>query len=285
MLNFVRRAFNPSISQGELERALWNLGLDGSKPLIAHSSLSSFGSVVGGALSVVRALQRHSSSLIMPAFTYYTLVWPQHKRNADWPPHIGEDGPPFRPDSPVSKDIGRIPQTLLERPETRRSSHPALSFAASGREAEAILGVQTLAHPYAPIGVLDELDGWVLLLGVDHRSNTSVHYGEYLAGRPMLERWVNTSQGAVQTFYPNCSAGFNAIETRLTSLRSLEVGKATVQIMKVREVVEVTRQMIARHPEALLCAYPNCRCQNVREKMKREGLHPRRDLQLETWLA
>jgi aminoglycoside 3-N-acetyltransferase len=285
MLDFVRRAFNPSVSQGELERTWWNFGLDGSKPVIAHSSLSSLGSVVGGALSVVRSLQRYSSTLVMPAFTYYTLVWPQQKRNADWPPHTGEDGPPFRADSPVSKDIGRIPQTLLERPEKRRSSHPALSFVASGQEADMILGVQTLEHPYAPIGVLAELDAWVLLLGVDHRSNTSVHYGEYLAGRPMLERWVNTSEGAMQTYYPNCSAGFNAIESRLTSLRTLEVGKATVQVMKVREVIEVTRSMIARHPEALLCAYPNCRCQNVRNKIKHEGIQPRRDVHLEMWLG
>jgi aminoglycoside 3-N-acetyltransferase len=195
VLNFMRRALTPPVTQIDLERAFKQLGMNSQTPLIVHSSLSSLGNMLGGANSVLNALERYSNTLVMPAFTYYTLVWPVLYRNEDWPISPGEDGPPFRPDSPVSRDIGRIPQGFLERAGVLRSQHPALSFAARGSDAQMILGVQTLEHPYAPIGVLEQLDALVLLLGVDHRSNTSIHYGEYVAGRPMLERWANTKNG------------------------------------------------------------------------------------------
>jgi aminoglycoside 3-N-acetyltransferase len=285
VLNFMRRALTPPITQIDLERAFKQLGMNQHTPLIVHSSLSSLGNMIGGANSVLNALERYSSTLVMPAFTYYTLVWPALYRNEDWPISPGEDGPPFRPDSPVSRDIGRIPQGFLERPQVLRSQHPALSFAAQGADAQMILGVQTLEHPYAPIGVLEQLDALVLLLGVDHRSNTSIHYGEYVAGRPMLERWANTKNGIVRTYYPNCSAAFNGIEGSLNSLRSVDVGHATLQVARVREIVAATKRLISNHSEALLCSYPNCRCQNVRAKIRRDGIRPRRDIRLEEWLG
>ncbi len=285
MLNFVRRAWAPPVSQSDLERALWKLGIQGKRHAIVHSSLSSFGNVVGGAPAVVHALERSVQTLVMPAFTYYTLVWPEPHRNADWPQFVNEDGPPFRSDSPVSRDIGRVPQTLLEQPAARRSQHPALSFVAQGTQAQDILEAQSLDHPYAPIGALYALDADVILLGVDHRSNTAMHYGEYLAGRPMLERWANTSHGAVKTFYPNCSAAFNPVQSKLQTYRNLELGKAEIAVMSVRDVVDTTRRMLERDPYALLCNYQSCRCQAVREKIKRHGLQPRRDRWLETLLG
>jgi aminoglycoside 3-N-acetyltransferase len=285
VLNFVRRAWSAPVTPSDLERGLRQLGLEKHRPIVVHSSLSSLGNMVGGAAGVLGALERVSSSVVMPAFTYYTLVWPMQHRNEDWPTHPAEDGPPFRISSPVSRDIGRVPQAMLERAGSLRSTHPALSFVANGIHAKQILGVQTLEHPYAPIGVLEHLDGQVVLIGVDHRSNTSIHYGEYLAGRPLLERWANTQHGTVKTFYPNCSAAFNGIEASLATLRSIEIGKAVVQVMSVREVIAATKRLIANHPEALLCSYPNCRCQNVRHKIRRDGLRPRRDIRLEQWLG
>ncbi len=285
VFNLFRRAWTPAVTHTDFERALKQLGVERTKPLIVHSSLSSLGNLVGGADTAIQVLKSFSSTLVMPAFSYYTLVWPEGQRNDDWPASLTENGPPFRSDSPVSKDIGRIPQSLLELSGTLRSQHPTLSFAAHGSEATQILGVQTLEHPYAPIGVLEHLDASVLLIGVDHRSNTTVHYGEYLSGRPMLERWANTQQGYVKTFYPNCSAAFNAIESSLSTLRTLDLGKATLQVAKVRDVIAATKRLLTNHSEALLCSYPNCRCQNVRNKIRRDGMRPREDIRLEEWLG
>jgi aminoglycoside 3-N-acetyltransferase len=281
VLNFVRRAWNQNISASDLERALNHLGVGQHRDLIAHSSLSAFGFVQGGAPTVIEVLQRNARTLIMPAFTYYTLVWPPHKKSADWPAFPPADGPTWRPDSPVSHDIGRIPQQFLEGFQAVRSHHPALSFAALGQNTNQILSSQTLEHPYAPIGVLYALDADIVLMGVDHRSNTTIHYGEYLAGRPMLERYAHLRGALVRTFFPNCSAAFNAIQGHLDSLEVVSVGKTQIQRMSVRDVVDTTQKMLARNPEAMLCSYNGCRCSHVRDKIKQNGLSPNYDPILE----
>jgi aminoglycoside 3-N-acetyltransferase len=277
VLNFVRRAWSGSVHPGELERALNDLGLDGSGNAIVHSSLSSFGYVSGGAVTLIEALRHTLGTVVMPAFTYYTLAWPAQYRSSDWPKQTPLDGPAFRVDSNVSPDIGKVSQTLLDRYAPRRSTHPALSFVALGARAEQILAAQSLENPYAPIGTLYALDGDVILLGVDHRSNTTIHYGEYLAGRPLLDRWANTVHGLVRTFFPNCSAAFNGLQGKLSSLASVDVGRATITRMRVRDVVDTTIRLLEHNPEALLCQYSGCRCQAVRDRVRRHGLTPRHD--------
>lgn len=285
MLNLIRRSWHGPVHIGDLERALVGLGLDGSRDAVVHSSLSAFGHVAGGAPTVIEALRTHTRTLVAPAFTYYTLVWPRSRRAPDWPGAAPEDGPTFRPDLPVSPDIGRVPQTLIGAPGVRRSSHPALSFLAAGPEAARILSAQSLSHPYGPIGALYALDADVLLLGVDHRSNTTVHYGEYLAGRPLLDRYAAAPGGVAHTYFPNCSAAFNALEPHLPGLRAAQVGKAVVSRVSVREVVDATVRLVTENPEALLCGYSACRCQAVRETVRRYGLTPRRDPVIEGQLA
>jgi aminoglycoside 3-N-acetyltransferase len=285
VFNFVRRAWNQNITASDLERALNQLGVGMQRDVMAHSSLSAFGFVQGGAPTLIDVLQRNAKTVVMPAFTYYTLVWPEHKKSSDWPAFPPADGPTWRPDSPVSHDIGRIPQQFLEVYQAVRSHHPALSFAALGASTNPILSSQTLEHPYAPIGVLYALDADIVLLGVDHRSNTSVHYGEYLAGRPMLERYAYFRGALVRTFFPNCSAAFNAIQGHLDSLEVVGVGKTLVQRMSVRDVVDTTVKMLARDPEALLCNYNGCRCSHVREKIRKNGLRPNHDSMLESGRA
>jgi aminoglycoside 3-N-acetyltransferase len=281
VFNFVRRAWNQNITAHDLEDALNQLGVSQHRDIIAHSSLSAFGFVQGGAPTVIDVLQRNSRTLVMPAFTYYTLVWPDSKKSSDWPNYPPADGPTWRPDSPVSHDIGRIPQQYLELYQAVRSQHPALSFASLGQNTNQILTSQTLEHPYAPVGMLYALDADIILLGVDHRSNTTIHYGEYLAGRPMLERYAYFRGNLVRTFFPNCSAAFNAIQGHLSTLEVVGVGKAQVQRMRVRDVVDTTVKMLARDPEAMLCNYNGCRCQHVRDKIRKQGIRSSKEMRLE----
>ena len=68
-----------------------------------------------------------------------------------------------------------------------RSGHPAFSFAALGPNAAFLMADQSLSEDVgdqSPLGKLYELDGHVLLLGVDHWNNTSLHLAEYRADYP-----------------------------------------------------------------------------------------------------
>lgn len=165
-----------------LRNAFSQLGL--SKQLvIAHASLRAFGSVEASA--VLDALLETTRGIIMPTFTYKTMLNPEVG-----PPRNGitygnetdlnKMAEPFRPDMPVDKLMGILPEVLRNHPKAKRSSHPIQSFA--GINADAIVNAQTIYEPLAPIAALAERDGWVLLLGVDHRVNTSIHYAEKLSG-------------------------------------------------------------------------------------------------------
>lgn len=72
-------------------------------------------------------------------------------------------------------------QPLRTWPGARRSDHPARSFAAVGKHAEYLTGNHDLSHIFgqnSPLDKLYELDGYVLLIGVGHDKNTSLHLAE-----------------------------------------------------------------------------------------------------------
>lgn len=263
VLNLLRR---PAVSPHEFEDALLALGLNGTQHVIVHASLKSFGSLEGGAKTVVGGLLRHTATLVAPAFTYDTLLNSPAERSRST----------FHRDSRVSRDIGRVPQEMVERADAQRSFHPALSFIAIGEQAQAIAAAQSLDNPYQPIGALYDLDGYALLIGVDFGSNTTIHYGEYLAGVPALTRYVPLGGRVVPTAFPNCSADFDNLLIHMHGrARSVSAGSSLLRLYRVRDLVDRTVRFLERDPEGLLCTYKFCRCQQVRDLVRRQGLHPR----------
>jgi aminoglycoside 3-N-acetyltransferase len=242
-------------------------------PVIVHASLSAFGRVEGGAETIVGALLYSFNAVVMPSFTYKTMIVP-------------EVGPPnngitygnrdtnlmaefYRSSMPVDRTIGVIPEALRRHPIAKRSLHPILSFV--GVNAEPFLQCQTIEEPLLPIGAMMEADGWVILLGVDHRVNTSIHYGERLAGRLQFIRWALTKGGVQECpHYPGCSDGFESITPKLAEIgRSVEVGGALVRAFPLAEMVRIIREWIVSEPLALLCDRPGCeRCQEVRNQVR-----------------
>jgi aminoglycoside 3-N-acetyltransferase len=78
--------------------------------------------------------------------------------------------------------MGIISEVVRHVPGAIRSAHPALSFCAVGPNAEFITANHGLAFgfdEFSPLARLYELSARVLLLGVDHDRNTSIHLGEF----------------------------------------------------------------------------------------------------------
>lgn len=262
-----------AVRYAHLVDAFEALGVPAGKPVIVHASLSALGKVRGGAATVVGALLAAFPAVLMPTFTYKTMLTP-------------EDGPPnngiaygtgfdqnrlaafYHPDMPADPLMGVVAETLRRHRQARRSGHPILSFAGVG--VEAALRAQTLREPLAPIRVLTEQQGWVLLLGVDHTVNTSIHYGERLAGRRQFVRWALTPAGVVECpGFPGCSLGFQALAPHVADLaRQTAVGAATVQAFPLPELVARVRALVERDPLALLCERKDCpRCNAVRQSV------------------
>jgi len=245
-------------------------------PVIAHASFKSLGAVQGGPRAALDALIESTGALVMPAFTYETMVYPplgpdrngvdykaEHARRAG---ATGLQPVYFRADLPVDREIGCLPELLRRRPEARRSLHPILSFV--GVNAEQALAYQSMENPFGPIGALAAQGGYVLLIGVSQRSNTSVHYAERLAGRPQFLRWAATPRRVVRCpNFPGDSFGFDELAPRLKPYtRAVAIGNARVEAIPLKAMFNVVQIMIEKNPLALLCQRTDCRrCKSVRE--------------------
>ena len=72
------------------------------------------------------------------------------------------------------------------------------------------------ASAAAPVGALAEENGTVLLIGVNHTVNTSIHFAEKLAGRRQFIRWALTRDRVVECpGFPGDSEGFEILATDL----------------------------------------------------------------------
>lgn len=253
----------------ELKSAFQELGL-ANKPVITHASLQPFGYIHNGADTVLQALIDSVKSLIMPTFTYKTMITPEVG-----PPNNGiiygaekdlnKMAEPFTLDMPADTMMGILPETLRNHVAAKRTSHPILSFAGIG--ADFLLGTQTLYEPFAPIGALADEDGWAILINVDHSVNTSIHYAEKLAGRKQFTRWALMDNRVVQCpNFPGDSSGFNALASYIhPDTRRVTMGEAVIQAVSLKRLFEVVQELIKNDPLALLCQRNDCeRCNAVR---------------------
>src|SRR5690606_32638468 len=106
-----------------------------------------------------------------------TLVMPS------WPDTDGIFDPRV---TEAATDLGIVARTFWRMPGVLRNPHPQ-AFAAIGPRAEEILRDPLPLPPHivaSPVGRVLEADGKVLLLGVGHDANTTIHLAEVIAGVP-----------------------------------------------------------------------------------------------------
>lgn len=170
--------------------AFRDLGLEVGDTVLAHASLSAIGWVSGDAPAVVDALMRvltPEGTLVMPTHTsQYTdpADWEHPPVPEDWVDIIHETRPAFRPEITPSRGMGAIPECFRHYPGTHRSRHPLYSFAAWGADAEELIRNHSLEYSLgedSPLARVYDRDGYVLMLGTDHETNTSLHLAEYRA--------------------------------------------------------------------------------------------------------
>ncbi len=240
-------------------------------PVIVHSSLKSFGQVEGGAGTVVNALPAVFNTVIVPTFTYKSMITPligpeNNGITYDSRQDQNQMAEFFTPGTPADPLMGIIPETFRKHPRAKRSNHPIQSFA--GINAEKFLATQTMADSLSPLGLLEKADGWVVLIGVNHTVNTSIHYAEKLAGRRQFVRWALTLKGVVECpGFPGCSAGFQTIGPDMEKFtRQVQIGGALVQAVPLKMLFRVVVGRIKKDPLALLCQQEDCeRCNAIRK--------------------
>ncbi len=171
------------------------LGVQAGMTLLVHSSLSKVGYVVGGAISLILALQdalTPGGTLVMPAFSSHLsdpAQWQNPPVPEAWWQIIRDHTPAFDPAITPTRGIGILPELFRTFPNVRRSYHPMDSFSAWGKHAAYITADHSLARGLgdgSPLAKLYALDGYTLMIGTTYETNTIFHLGEYRAPNPPL---------------------------------------------------------------------------------------------------
>lgn len=267
--NIIARTQTPLTAESLAEK-LRACGLAEGQTVLVHLAMSKLGWVIGAAEAVIMGLlgavgqtgtimmPTNSSSNTDPAEWNYPPV-----PEAWWQP-IRDHTPAYNPLTTPTRGMGVVPELFRTWPGTIRSAHPAFSLAAHGPNAAYLVADHALEEDSgdrSPLGKLYELDGYVLLLGVDHWNNTSLHLAEFRANYPgkhnlisgcaMLvdgvRQWVSYETLATDPDdFGEVGAAFDAAH----NIPIQRIHDADVRFFKQRLVVDFAVQWMEQHRDS-----------------------------------
>jgi aminoglycoside N3'-acetyltransferase len=229
------------VSKREIVRQMQDLGVQPGGVLLVHTSFRAVRPVEGGPLGLIDALLEAlgpDGTLAMPSWT-------------------GDSDSPFDPaTTPTDPDLGVTASLFWQRSGVIRSEH-CFAFAASGRQAHQVVSGSLPLPPHgpdSPVGNIHDLDGQILLLGVNHDANTTIHLAELLSDVPYrIPYYVTVEQDGrpVRIDYgenDHCCQRFRFVDEWLDE-RGLQrvgtVGHAESRLMRSRDVVDVVTGHLA----------------------------------------
>jgi aminoglycoside 3-N-acetyltransferase len=242
-------------------------GLAAGQTVLVHSAMSKIGWITGGPEAVILALLRvigSSGTLMMPTHTTGRTDparWQNPPVPPEWVPIIRAHMPVFDPATTPTREMGAIAELFRTWPGAVRSAHPIGSFAALGPNAAYLTADHKLEDMFgesSPLGKLYALDGHVVLLGVGHGNNTSLHLAEHRANWPgkrvIIEGTTLLVDGAAKWVYFEMlqmeTDDFPAIGGEFEAAYKIplgRVGNATTHFFHQRSIVDFAVEWMERH--------------------------------------
>ena len=242
-----------AVSVAQLVTQLRALGVRSGSLLVVHAAFSRVGPVEGGPDGLILALVEtlgHEGTLVMPSM-------------AD------DDDTAFNPAESSCRGMGVVADTFWRRPGVLRSDSPH-AFAARGPLAARITADHPVDVPHgpdSPAGRVYQLVGDVLLLGVGHDANTTVHVAETIAGvrYGCAHHATILKDGRPERVdyfeVDHCCQQFTVLDEALDAGRRQRrgtVGRAAARLVSSRDVVEAALDMIRRDETTFL--HPSGAC-------------------------
>jgi aminoglycoside 3-N-acetyltransferase len=229
------------------------LGVRAGAVLIVHAAFSRVAPVEGGPRALIAALAAALGPL-------GTLVMPSMSDDDDTPWDVAVT---------PCRGMGVVADTFWRMPGVLRSDNPH-AFAALGPAAPAIVAAHPLDVPHgldSPVGRVYELDGQVLLLGVGHDANTTIHLAENIAGvRYRLPHHVTVTRDGRPTRVEysetdHCCENFALMDGWLDASGLQQygtVGHGTARLARSRDIVAAALARLRDHETVFLHATGRC---------------------------
>lgn len=235
------------IHRDALIRQLLDLGVQPGGVLLVHAAFSKVRPVEGGPIGLISAL--HSAlgpagTLVMPSMSY-------------------DDDHPFDKTKSHCAEMGVTADTFWRLPGVLRSGNNH-AFAAIGPLAERITAPHPIDIPHglnSPVGRVYELDGQVLLLGVGHGSDTTIHLCENMAGvRYRRDKYLTVLKDGKPARFEyreidHCCEKFSLVDGWLDERglqRRGEVGHAEARLIRSKDIVEVVTERLRQNETTFL---------------------------------
>jgi aminoglycoside 3-N-acetyltransferase len=254
-----------NVTGSRLVEQLRTLGVEPGGVLVVHTAFSMVAPVEGGPRGLIEALRAAlgpSGTLVMPSM-------------AD------DDEHPFNPKETPCAGMGVVAETFWRMDGVLRSDSPH-AFAAIGPKAEEITAPHPVDVPHgldSPVGRVYEMDGQVLLLGVRHYADTTVHLAENLAGvRYRIVHHATVLRGGepVRIEYrevDHCCEKFVLLDRWLKSegrQRRGIVGYAEARLARSRDIVEAALARLRENETVFLHPPGVCEeCDEARASLRR----------------
>jgi aminoglycoside 3-N-acetyltransferase len=242
------------ITKEDIKSGLQTLGVKEGSLLGVHSSLSSFGHVVGGANTVLEALFEtvgHTGTIVMSTYLLsrpLDLTMEDKSRGMTWKvKRLAFD------DLNSPSGMGVIADTFRQRNDVARWYHPFHSVTAWGKNAD------VFCQSFKP---LVEADGKILLLGVQMDRCSALHIAEERVHLPQeftkLMDWE--VPGDLLKVYPpeewliGCKGvwgDFLIVQEeaeKLGMIDKITIGGATVQLFEAKPMVDLYEQLLRKDP-------------------------------------
>lgn len=255
------------LRKGVLKGYLAELGVGPGQAVVVHSSLSSFGSLEGGAdtvISVLKELISDEGLILMPAFSYetsYGSIRPDRIKKSK----------SFHPGLPASKAIGTIAETFRKSEGVCRNFHPQFSFCFWGKNASSLSQKYYMSDSLSensPLGEILSRDGYILLLGTEFETISILHTAEYIAKVPYSNYKAfygymeDSRQNVAELRTTGHSGEFRKIAGLLllgkVAYSSIRIGSAACHLIKAGDLVHWAVELLKKDPDFFLCNRESC---------------------------
>ena len=251
-----------NVLHNDIVEGLRDSGIEAGDTVLLHCSLKSIGFVEGGADTVIDAFVEvlgEDGTLLMPSFQHGSEFF------------LVDRGCRFDVRTSPS-EVGKVTETFRKRPNVIRSLNPTHCTAGVGKMAGKILS----GHEFCPVSC-----GWgspyhkicvnrgkIVLLGVGHNSNTTLHFVENVSGAPtvcpikykaiVVDNYGQEIEVGTYPHMPSLPRKYTKVEKLLIEAgyqTSAKVGNAECKVIKAHEMSELLCAVIRENPMFLIDAF------------------------------